>query len=115
MLERLGSLSAARPRRTLLIVLAFVVLAGVVGGPIAGKLEADGGFATEASESSRAYAQIQRATGVDTSPGIVVLAPEARAAAVEDRLAGIDGVASTTPPVISGDRALVTATLTARA
>jgi RND superfamily putative drug exporter len=118
MLERLGSLSAARPRRTLILVLAFVVLAGVVGGPIAGKLEAGDGFTTKASESARADAQFQRATGEDTSPGIVLLVrgPD-RARAAADKLAGLPGIARTTQAGASRDgrSALVAGTVRASA
>src|SRR4051794_8741748 len=95
MLERLGNASAARPRRTLLLVLAFVVLAGVVGGPVAGKLQTDGGFTPASSESSRAEAQFERATGETAVPGIVALVrgSERNARSVASELAAIPGVA----------------------
>src|ERR671916_978158 len=99
MLERLGNLSAARPRRTLIILLGFVLLAAVVGGPVAGQLESGDGFRTDSSESSRADEQFERATGEDTSPGIVLLVRgseanlEDRSQAAADELAGIPGVA----------------------
>jgi uncharacterized membrane protein YdfJ with MMPL/SSD domain len=98
MLERLGQLSAARPRRTLVILLTFVVLAAVVGGPIAGQLESGDGFTTPSSESSRADEQFERATGEDTAPGVVLLIDgspaglEQRAQAAADELAGLPGV-----------------------
>src|SRR5215217_4044869 len=119
MLERLGSLSAARPRRSLTILLAFIVLAGVVGGPVAGQLEAGGGFTTESSESSRADDQLQRATGETASPGIVLLVSgsrsslEHRAKGAAHELAGLPGVSAATSAGISegGDSALVTGTL----
>src|SRR5438046_1396216 len=103
MLERLGSLSAARPRRTLIVVLAFIALAGVVGGPVAGRLSSDGGFAPGSSESTRADEQIQRATGRDTSPGIVLVVRgsrselKQRARAAADKLARLPGVAQAAP------------------
>ena len=123
MLERLGSLSAARPRRTLMILLAFVVLAGVVGGPVAGRLESGGGFTTESSESSRADQQLQRATGEGTSPGIVLLVGgsaaglEQRAATTARELARLPDVAGATPAGVSEDgrSALVTASIRASA
>src|SRR5215208_3528847 len=101
MLERLGSLSAARPRRSLTILLAFIVLAGV-GGAVAGQLEAGGGFTTESSESSRADDQLQRATGETASPGIVLLVSgsrsslEHRAKGAAHELAGLPGVSAAT-------------------
>jgi uncharacterized membrane protein YdfJ with MMPL/SSD domain len=123
MLTRLGSLSAARPRRTLLILLAFVVLAGVVGGPVAGQLDSGGGFTTPASESSRAGAQFERATGREVAPGIVLLvagsgaALDQRAQAATDELATLPGVAAAAPAGVSADggSALVTGTLEAGA
>jgi uncharacterized membrane protein YdfJ with MMPL/SSD domain len=123
MLARLGSLSAARPRRTLLILLAFVVLAGVIGGPVAGALDAGDGFRTTSSESSRADRQLERATGEDTAPGIVLLVRgpaaglEQHAGAVADRLAAVPGVAAAVPAGVSedGDVAVVTGSIRADA
>ena len=119
MLERLGNLSAARPRRTLLILLAFVVLAGVVGGPVAGQLESSGGFTTDSSESARADRQFERATGRDTAPGVVLLVEgsglEQSAQAAADRLAALPGVAGATVAGVSDDgrSAVVTGSLSA--
>lgn len=123
MLERLGSLSAARPRRTLIILFAFVALAGVVGGPLAGHLKSGGGFTTTSSESSRADRQLERATGVQAAPGIVALVGgpvgglEERAAATARVLAGIPGVAKAAPAGVSHDgrSALVVASVRAGA
>jgi uncharacterized membrane protein YdfJ with MMPL/SSD domain len=122
MLERLGSLSAARPRRTLILLLVFVALAGFVGGPVAGRLESGGGFTTASSESSHADDQLQRATGQETSPGIVLLVEGAtgdldqRTRAATDKLAAVPGVADARPAGRSqdGDSALVTGMLRAR-
>ncbi len=114
MLERLGSASAARPRRTLLLVLAFVVLAGVVGGPVAGRLQSGGGFTPGGSESGRAEAQLQAATGLDSAPGLAVLVRGADPQAVADRLAQLPGVARTGVEV-RGPNALVTASIRASA
>ena len=123
MLERLGSLSAARPRRTLIVLLAFVVLAGVVGGPVAGRLESGGGFTPRSSESSRADQQLERATGQDASPGIVLLVRgprpdlQQRARAAADKLARVPGVAGARPAAVAKDGAgaLVTGSIRARA
>src|SRR5918997_5761819 len=109
MLERLGNLSAARPRRTLIILLSFVVLAAVVGGPVAGQLESGDGFRTDSSESSRADEQFERATGEDTAPGIVLLVRgsaaglEERAVAASDELAGLPGVTRAAPAGVAED------------
>src|SRR4051794_34067585 len=115
MLARLASLSAARPRRTLLVLLAFVVLAGVVGGPVAGRLEAGGGFTPAASESSRADAEFERATGQGAAPGIVRLVDAERAQAAAAELAGLPGIAAARPAGVAGTSALVAGTIAARA
>jgi uncharacterized membrane protein YdfJ with MMPL/SSD domain len=123
MLERLGHLSAARPRRTLIILLTFVVLAAVVGGPIAGQLESGDGFRTDSSESSRADEQLQRATGEDTAPGMVLLVRgsganlEDRADAAADELAGLPGVTGAALAGVAedGDSAVVTGSIRAGA
>ncbi|HEV3378576.1 MAG TPA: MMPL family transporter [Thermoleophilaceae bacterium] len=123
MLERLGNISAARPRRTLIIVLTFVLLAAVVGGPIAGQLESGDGFTTSSSESSRADEQFERATGEETAPGVVLLvegAPaglEQRAQTAADELAGIPGVARAAPAGVAedGGSAVVTGSIRASA
>ena len=54
MLSALADRTIARPKRTLLLVVLFVVVAGVVGGPVAGSLQTDGGFAATESGSARA-------------------------------------------------------------
>ena len=123
MLERLGNISAARPRRTLIIVLTFVLLAAVVGGPIAGQLESGDGFTTESSESSRADEQFERATGEETAPGVVLLVEgspaglEQRAQAAAGELAGIPGVAQAEPAGVAedGGSAVVTGSIRAGA
>lgn len=117
MLERLGNLSAGRPRRTLLILLAFVVLAGVIGGPVAGRLQSGDGFTAADAESAQATAQIEQATGEAASPGFVLLVrgsdADARAAATE--LAAVPGMARAEPGPRStdGDSQLVFGTVRA--
>lgn len=124
MLERLGSLSAGRPRRTLVILFLFLVVAGLIGGPVAGRLESDGGFTTSSSESSRAQAQLERATGREASPGIVLLVSDdgsgdlaRQTRAADATLAAVPGVVETTVAGRSrlGDAALVTGTIAASA
>jgi uncharacterized membrane protein YdfJ with MMPL/SSD domain len=124
MIERLGNISGARPRRTLGVLLAFIVLAAVVGGPLAGKLESEGGFRPSGSESSRADRQLEQATGESTSAGIVLLVRgrdavdvRQRARAAADELARVPGVALPTPTTVrdDGTRALVSAGISANA
>ena len=51
MLRSLANTVSAHPRRTLLLTLAFVVVAGAIGGPLAGSLKSSGGFAPPNSDS----------------------------------------------------------------
>src|SRR3712207_4592686 len=94
----LTSRLAARPRRTLIGVLLFVVLAGVLGGPVAGALDSSGGFVAPGADSEVAVDRIEAATGTEPNPGLVLLvdrpSPE-RLAAVERGLADVPGVPST--------------------
>src|SRR5215218_9204360 len=69
----LTSRLAAHPRRTLIAVLLFVVLAGAFGGPIAGALESSGGFVAPGADSEVAVERIEAATGMEADPGVVVL------------------------------------------
>ena len=110
MLQRLDSLTAARPRRTLIVVCLFIALAGVVGGPLAGKLDSGGGFTTADAESTRAAEQLEAATGRESSPGVLLLvsggaggALEQRAQAVADRLGDVPGIAEVSPAGRSRD------------
>src|ERR687897_678702 len=114
----LTSRLAAHPRRTLIAVLLFVVLAGVVGGPVAGALESSGGFVAPGADSEVAVDRIEAATGVEPGPGLVLLVEDpspGRLAAIERELANVPGVASTDQGGRAGDDALVTATLRASA
>jgi uncharacterized membrane protein YdfJ with MMPL/SSD domain len=126
MLTSLTARVASHPRRSLAIVLAFVIIAGVVGAPVAGMLKSSGGFAPGSSDSQVATNLLEHATGTETSPGIVLLvrtptganrpASIARVASVRRRLAGVPGVArSAGPAAVSTDGrdVLVTGTLRA--
>ena len=123
MLQRLGNLTAARPWRSLVVVFLFIALAGVVGGPLAGKLDSSGGFTTEAAESTRAAELLVAATGRESSPGIVLLVSggaggglERRAQAAADRLGDVPGIAEASIAARSrdGDSRLVTGVIDAR-
>src|SRR3954447_13340151 len=109
MLERLGRLSASSPRRTLLLLLAFVLFAGVVGGPVAGRLDADGGFTPANSESSRAAAQLDDAG----APPVLLVRGDPAAAARE--LERVPGIAHATTGPTARAQTLVTGTLRAGA
>ncbi len=110
----------SHPRRALAVVLLFVLVAGVFGGPVAGALDSNGAFAPPDADSVRAVERIESATGREASPGIVALvdsADPARAEAVATDLAAVAGIADVTPGGQSSDGSstLVLATLTAAA
>jgi RND superfamily putative drug exporter len=114
----LTSRLAARPRRTLIAVLLFVVLAGVVGGPVAGALESSGGFVAPGADSEVAVDRIEQATGVEPGPGLVLLVDDPtpqRLASVERALADVPGVASTAAGGSARAGALITGTILASA
>ncbi|MFZ0039980.1 MAG: MMPL family transporter [Solirubrobacteraceae bacterium] len=126
MLRTLGIRIGAHPRRVLWITLAFVIVAGLIGGPLAGALKSTGGFAPAAADSQVATNQLKAATGLEPTPGIALLVDTprgARAAAPEiaqirDRLAAVPGVARTQAPAAvarDGHHILVTGTLWAGA
>ncbi|PZS10375.1 MAG: hypothetical protein DLM64_08755 [Solirubrobacterales bacterium] len=116
----------SHPRRTLLAVLVFVLVAGAIGGPVAGALKSSGGFAPSGADSEVAVRQLQAATHLEPTAGVVLLvstpgdasASRARLATVQRRLAAVPGVARTTSPAAvapDGRLALVTGTLRAGA
>ncbi len=128
MLRSLTTRISSHPRRSLAIVLVFVIIAGVIGAPVAGMLKSSGGFAPGSSDSQVATNLLSRATGTESSPGIVLLvhtpqgagspASTARVAAARQRLGRIPGVARTVGPAAvshNGRQALVTGTLAASA
>ena len=61
--RRIVTILRAFPRRSLAAVLLFVAVAGVVGGPLAGALDSDGGFSATDADSVRAVERIEAATG----------------------------------------------------
>jgi RND superfamily putative drug exporter len=110
----------------LALTLAFVVVAGVIGGPLAGSLKSSGGFAPPNSDSQVATRMLQHATGTAPSPGIVLLvdtpngprAAHARITALIRTLAGVGGIAHAAGPVSvarDGRHELITGTLNAAA
>jgi RND superfamily putative drug exporter len=106
------------PRRALLALLAFVLLAGVLGGPVAGQLESSGGFVAPGADSELADERLEMATGVEPGADVVVLVADPstqRVSAVARELEGLEDVASTATPGELREGALVTATLRAGA
>ena len=102
---------ATHPRRTLIAVLLFVLVAAAVGGPLAGKLSSAGGFVAPGAESQVALDRIHAATGRDSGPGVILLTSTAARDGAAARLAQIDGVVEVATP----GPGVVTATLRADA
>ncbi len=126
MLTSLALRISSRPKRSLLLALVVVIVAGAVGGPVAGALKGSGGFAPGDSDSQLATDQLQRASGLESTSGIVLLVSTPRGthaaapgiAAVRHELAGLPGVARTAGPAAvasDGRHVLVTGTLRASA
>jgi trehalose monomycolate/heme transporter len=126
MLSSLATKLSARPRRALVITLVFVIVAGAIGGPLAGSLKSSGGFAPPSSDSQVAKRMLERATGSEPVPGIVLLvstpsgaaAAHGRIAALDARLKAVPGVVRTAAPAAvsrDGRHVLIAATLAARA
>jgi uncharacterized membrane protein YdfJ with MMPL/SSD domain len=128
MLDSLARRIGGHPRHALAVALVFVIVAGVIGGPLAGSLKTSGGFAPPKSDSQVATQILERASGAQPTPGVVLVVrtPQgagaatsgARVGAARRRLAAVPGVLSTTAPAaVSRDRhqVLVTGTLRAGA
>ncbi|MGA8988002.1 MMPL family transporter [Aeromicrobium sp.] len=74
----LGRLANSHPRRVLGATVLFFVIAGALGGPVAGLLNNDNdSFSDTGAASARAVEQIERASGEDAAPSIVVLVERA--------------------------------------
>ncbi len=123
---RMLNLLVSHPRRTLLAALLFVIVAGAIGGPLAGSLKSSGSSAPSGADSEVAVRQIQVATHLEPTAGVVLLvntpagalASRARLASARIRLAAVSGIAQTTAPAAvarNGRLALLTGTLRAGA
>ena len=103
---RVSRFLSAHPRRSLLAVFLFVLVAGFFGGPLAGSLDASGGFASDDADSVRAVERIEAATGQAPGAGIVIVvdtpqglpADNAQVQEVTDALTAEPGVARVTSP-----------------
>ncbi|HTD08549.1 MAG TPA: MMPL family transporter [Solirubrobacteraceae bacterium] len=114
MLARATSLGVRHPRRTAALAALLAVLAAVLGGPVASKLDARNSFEDPSSQSSKARTQIERATGIEASAGVIALvdgAPSSTAVAVaaqtlrrEPAVARVESYADThDPALVSND------------
>src|SRR4051794_354276 len=82
MLTRIAQITGAHPRRALLATLLFVVVAGIVGGPVAGSLKSAESFAPTGADSQVAVRELERAGGVQPDSGVVLLLDSADRRAV---------------------------------
>ncbi len=75
MFARLSHLAVTHTARVLIATAAFFVIAGVLGGPVAGLLNVDDdSFSDTGSESAQAIERVEEASGLATQPDVLVLA-----------------------------------------
>jgi RND superfamily putative drug exporter len=102
MLSRLALLLHRRRRRVLVGAVLLVLVAGAVGGPVAGLLDADNDFDPPSAEAVQAREAIADATGASATPDVIALVRGGDPAAVAEAAAGPE-VARVDPPVRSTD------------
>lgn len=84
MFPALARLATTRPRRVLIATMIFFVVAGALGGPVTGLLNADNdSFSDTSSASTRAIERIEAASGVDASPTLIALVDTDRTEALD--------------------------------
>ena len=74
--NRIGRVTRAlssRPKRSLLAVFLFVLVAGFFGGPVAGSLESSGGFAANDADSVQAIERSRPPAAQAPDAGLVLL------------------------------------------
>ncbi len=104
MLSALANRISSRPRRVLVVAALFTVFAAAVGGPVAGLLDASGGFTDRDSDSAGAVERLDAATGErSANSAIVLLRPDAsvRSDAVRSKVAALTREAKRVPGVAS--------------
>jgi RND superfamily putative drug exporter len=117
MLNRLAGIGIRTPRRTLAAAGVVLVVAGVLGAPVPGLLNARNDFEDPGSQSARGRTQIERATHAEPFPELLALvsAPSSSPAtlAVAATLRSDAQLASVAAPVASrdGSSSMVAATL----
>lgn len=111
MLARITRPGLHHPRRTALLALLFVLVAAVLGGSAANKLNAPNAFENPASQAAHARAQIERATGAEPTAGVIALVrgrpTSAGAASAARTLRRDPGIAHVTSYANTHDPALV--------
>jgi uncharacterized membrane protein YdfJ with MMPL/SSD domain len=85
MFSALGRLANTHPRRVLGVTVLFFVIAGVLGGPVAGLLNSDNdSFSDTGATSAQAIEQIEKAAGQDASPSLIALVSSDDKAAIAE-------------------------------
>jgi uncharacterized membrane protein YdfJ with MMPL/SSD domain len=85
MFTTIARLASTHPRRILGATVLFFVVAGALGGPVAGLLNSDNdSFSDTGASSARAITQIEEASGQDAAPSIVVLVDTADTASIAE-------------------------------
>ncbi len=111
MLSGIARLATAHPRRMALTALFVVIVAGVLGGPVAGMLKAQNAFRDPNSQSARAEVAVEKATGAEPNPGVIaiVAAPPGSpaVASAAQAIGGVPGVVSVKSPHTTRDAGLV--------
>jgi RND superfamily putative drug exporter len=112
MLNFLTKRTTAHPKRVILSVAVLVVFAAVVGGPVFGLLQTEGGFTDADSDSNVAVLEAERASGVGATPEVIALlesdtplttpAGRAQMAEVAGELGSVPGVASVASAIEGG-------------
>jgi putative drug exporter of the RND superfamily len=93
MLSRIADLITRMPWRVTLAAILFAAVAGALGGPVAASLKG-GGFADPSSESSRAAADIERASGVRADGGLLAVVDTGQPVVSAATRAEVDRVAA---------------------
>ncbi len=73
MLSALANRISARPRRVLVVAALFTVFAAALGGPVAGLLDASGGFTDRDSDSAKAVERLDGATKERSDDNAILL------------------------------------------
>jgi uncharacterized membrane protein YdfJ with MMPL/SSD domain len=102
MLNALAERGIRRPRRILIAAFVAFIVAAVLGGPVAGLLESGNGFDDPGSSSAAARQTIERASGLEAGPGVIVLVDTPRGATSaegRERLAAAQRVVAADPGI----------------
>jgi len=110
MFNALARLANSRPWRVLGLTLVGFVIAGVLGGPVAGLLNSDSdSFSDNSSDSALSLKAVEKATGQSASPDLLVLLDADDTTAIQETKAILDEHPSVAR-VVGGEGARFTST-----